>query len=272
MKSLSIINPFNAPVFFEEIVSSTMDVSHQLASESAAHGTVITADFQKAGRGRIRNRCWEMEKGVNLPFTILLRYSCIEDIPAALTLRAGLSVSLAIEDFKPSLRNLVFVKWPNDIMIGSKKAAGILCEADGGYVHLGIGINVAQKEFPEHLRDRAASIALAGNGEQVTKNKEYLIEDEKQIADNNGRFALLEKILSRLYEELEIPAAESWKPRLERRLYKRGGNIEFTEGAADSGKIVRGCLTGIGESGELLILPDGEKEARSFFTGEIKFF
>ena len=256
MTTLKIRNPFNAPVYYEETVTSTMDVSRQLAFAGEPHGVVITADFQESGRGRIRERTWEMERNTNLPLTVLLRYPRIEDIPAALTLRIGLAVCLAIEDFAPSVREKVTVKWPNDIMIGSKKAAGILCEADGGNVHTGIGINVAQKEFPAHLREKATSIALASCGN--------IAPDE--------RFCLLEKILVRLYGELEAAeSGEGWRKRLEQRLYKKGGQVVFIEGAAGSDKTVRGTLAGIGHEGELLLVPDGETKARSFVTGELIF-
>ncbi|WP_461254952.1 biotin--[acetyl-CoA-carboxylase] ligase [Treponema sp. R80B11-R83G3] len=260
MTSLKIRNPFNAPVYYEETVSSTMDVSRKLARENSQHGTVILADFQEAGRGRKQDRRWEMERGENLSFTILFRFSSIEDIPPALTLRAGLAVCLAIEDFAPCLQDSCLIKWPNDILIkpirgeGYKKAVGILCEADGGNVHLGIGINTAQKEFPAHLRDKAISIALAADRD--------ISQDE--------RYTLLEKILSRLYSELR--AANNWKTRLEQKLYKKNEQVLFIEGAAGSGKEIKGRLVGITEEGELLIVPDGEYKERPFITGELNFF
>jgi BirA family biotin operon repressor/biotin-[acetyl-CoA-carboxylase] ligase len=268
MTVLKIRNPFNAPVYCEETVSSTMDISRKLARENSPHGTVILADFQEAGRGRIHGRLWEMERGKNLSFTILLRYPDIEDIPSALTLRAGLAVCLAIEDFAPCLQGLCLVKWPNDILIKStnsgsyKKAVGILCEAEDGNVHLGIGINVSQKEFPVHLREKAVSIALAA---------------ERDISQDE-RFMLLEKILSRLYNELDAAqcgeagnSTKNWKHRLEQKLYKKDEQVLFIEGIADSGKEVRGCLTGITDTGELLIIPNGEKKEKSFIAGELSF-
>jgi len=262
MTKINIRNPFNAPVYHEETVSSTMDVSRALADAGEKHGTVITVDFQEAGRGRGLNRSWQMNRGENLPFTIFLRYAKLENIPCALSLRAGLAISLAIEDFAPSLRSKVKVKWPNDIMIENKKIAGILCEAAGGNVrqsstvHIGAGINVAQKEFPDHLREKAASIALAAC---------------RNIAPEE-RFILLEKILARLFDELNEPQNfANWKTRLEERLYKNGEEVIFVEGEAGSGRTVRGRLAGIGEGGELLILADDEKKPRSFVTGELNF-
>ena len=270
MQRLAIDNPFNAPVYREETVASTMDVSRLLAGQGEPHGTVITADFQEAGRGRVRERSWETERGKNLVFTILLRYACIEDIPPALTLRAGLATALAIEDFTSAfaapLAGRVLIKWPNDILISAsrtaaaRKAAGILAEAAGGNVHIGIGVNVAQKNFPAGLRDKATSIALALDVE----------------IENREKFTLLEKILVRLHGEIDMPDAgvtdngiQSWRERIEDRLYKKGEGVCFADGVTGSEKKVTGTLAGIGPCGELLIIPDGETEARAFVTGEL---
>ena len=253
MRQLALHNPFNAPVYHEDTVDSTMELSRMLAGRGEPHGTVIAADFQKAGRGRIKGRFWDMEKGSSLAFTILLRFPGIENIPQALTLRAGLALSLAIEDFAPVLAGRVLIKWPNDILIAgsARKLAGILAEADGGVVHIGMGLNVAQKQFPDFLRNKATSISLAAGGEIAAED----------------RFTLLEKILARLYNEIE--ADGGWKSRIESRLYKKGEQISFAEGAADSGKIVNGILTGIDSGGELLITPSGGGEPRSFTAGEL---
>ena len=264
MNTLKIHNPFNAPVYHEETVTSTMDISRRLASNGEISGSVITADVQEEGRGRIRGRLWRMDKYQSLAFTILLRYGQIENIPRALTLRTGLAVSLAIEDFVFSLKNAdesfnVLVKWPNDIMINSKKAGGILCEADGGNVHIGIGINVSQNDFPAHLSEKAVSISLA-SGLKIKKQ---------------DHFILLEKILIRLHDELACNKTENikedWKTRLEKRLYKKGEKVIFLDGAADSSKEVRGRLSGITDEGELLIIPEGETKPCAFITGELAF-
>jgi BirA family biotin operon repressor/biotin-[acetyl-CoA-carboxylase] ligase len=255
MQRLSVYNPFNAPIYHEDTVDSTMEVSRVLARDGEPHGTVIAADFQSAGRGRLRERAWHGEKGANLAFTVLLRFPGIEGIPSALTLRAGLAVSLAIEDFAPALAGNVMIKWPNDVLIGKAKAVGILVEADGGNVHIGIGVNVGQKQFPDSLRGKATSVSLAAG---------------REIADEE-RYALLEKILIRLQAEIETPAGDGdWRERIEARLYHKGRHVCFAEGAADSGKTVTGILSGIGPGGELLLTPDGGAEAVSFTTGELR--
>ncbi|GHU92892.1 hypothetical protein FACS189479_03050 [Spirochaetia bacterium] len=270
MQQLDLFNPFGAPVYHAATVSSTMDESRLLAEQGLPHGTVISADFQEAGRGRLRSRPWQADRGKNLFFTILLRYPKIEVIPQAITLKTGLAIARAIEDFAPPLAGRVQVKWPNDIMIDSggsaRKIAGILTEGDGKQVFIGIGVNVAQTEFPPELRSRAGSIALAleaVTGTAAASSPEF-------------RFSLLEKILARLYGELETAKAEggsaSWRERLTGRLYRRGEQVCFVDGAADSGKEVAGVLAGIGSGGELLIIPNGESEAQAFVTGELRVY
>jgi len=255
MQLLDIYNPFGAPVFYEETVDSTMTLSRELASQAHPHGTVIAADFQEAGRGRVPGRPWETEKGKVLAFTVLLRYPQSQDIPPALTLRSGLAVSLAIEDFLPALRGLAQIKWPNDIMLRQGKVCGILTEAEGGNVHIGIGVNFAQKEFPAHLQNKAVSIALAAG-----------IDIEAQ-----ARFSLLEKILQRLHEALILTDSDAWRRPIEERLYKKGERVNFAEGIAGSRQIVTGCLTGIGSDGELLLMTDKAEQPLAFFSGELQF-
>ena len=279
MTTLPLKNPFGPPVYYEETLSSTFDAARLLAGQGEPHGTVIAADFQEAGRGRPKpgarlNDSWTAEKGKNLLFTILLRYGDLAGIPAALTLRTGLAVSLAIEDLAPALAGDVLVKWPNDVMIRERnaeaacnvkpsikaeaafKAAGILTETDGKNVFIGVGVNVGQTEFPEGYRSKAGSIIRAFPG-----------------LPENARFILLGKILSRLYEEIENPVnGFSWREPLLKRLYKRGETVSFAEGLAGSDRLIEGTLSGIGEAGELLIIPEGEEKERAYVTGELRVY
>jgi len=292
MKLLNLQNAFHAPIYHEEIVSSTFDTARILAAQGTAHGTVIAADFQEAGRGRFRpesgsSRPWESEKGKNLMFTILLRCGDLSSLSPALTLKTGLAVSMALEDLCPALCGLVKVKWPNDVMIGPFKIAGILAEAGGNYVYIGVGVNVAQIEFPDDLRSKALSLIHANPD-----------------LNEESRFILLEKILCRLYNELEktpgpfkagsgsysaapcntgpsntaswrepgFRGPASWRERLIERLYKKNEPVIFSEGAADSHSSIEGILSGIGEGGEILIIPKGEKKELAFVTGELKVY
>jgi BirA family biotin operon repressor/biotin-[acetyl-CoA-carboxylase] ligase len=256
---LSIPNPTGAPVYYRETLSSTMDESRRLAARGEPHGTVLCAGLQDAGRGR-GNRPWIGGAGESLLFTILLRYPSVSVFPRAVTLKAGLALSLAVEDFAPPLLGRVRIKWPNDLMINSGKVAGILTEGDGETLYIGIGVNVAQTGFPEEFRAKATSLALA-LGNSMARGAEC-------------RFLLLERILPRLYQELTFPEAEdkTWRWRLEDRLYKRGCLVRFFPGGADSGRLVEGILQGIGPEGELLITPQGASGPVPFITGELDVY
>ena len=256
-------NPFNAPVFYEQSVSSTMDVCRKLAANGEPHGTVIVADFQDRGRGR-QGRTWMTGEVQSLLFTIFLDFKNFSDIPKALTLKTGLAVALAIEDLVPVLAgsNAVLVKWPNDVIFDGRKAAGILTESDGARVFIGIGVNVTQTEFPQELKSKAVSI------KQVYPD-----------LHSNARSLLLEKILLHLFNEIyknaitgdELNIA-AWRERITNRLYKKNENVEFAEGPADSQNIIKGVLTGIGPEGELLIIPEGQIKERSFYNGELRVY
>jgi BirA family biotin operon repressor/biotin-[acetyl-CoA-carboxylase] ligase len=272
MNILTLSNPFGAPVYYRETVSSTMDEARLLACGGAPHGTVITAGFQEAGRGRT-GRVWKMDRGQNLAFTILFRYPGCGAIPPAFTLRAGLAVSLAIEDFAPPLAGSVMVKWPNDVMLlvpperAAYKAAGILTEAEGSVVYTGVGVNAGQREFPEDIRRKAGSIRSV-----LERLRPEEPEAREALFSGGGVFRLLELILLRLYRELQTLEGFSWKERLEARLYKRGELVRFAEGAAGSRNSTEGLLAGIGGGGELLLVPPGENRARPFITGELEVY
>jgi BirA family biotin operon repressor/biotin-[acetyl-CoA-carboxylase] ligase len=277
METLSIRNPFGAPVYYRDIVTSTMDEARQY--QDSAHGTVIAAGAQSAGRGR-SGRPWQTNSGESLSFTITLRYENIAAIPPCLTLRAGLAVSCAIEDFAAqiqgasSMAGRVLIKWPNDIMLldrtgRGRKAVGILTEAEGGTVYLGMGVNISQKSFPPELAEKACSIA------QIVSQGDTDETIFSAIAEQ--RFTLLELILSYLYEEFKVADSLAAFKIIETRLYMKNKRITFIPGqpeelsAASSinPEIIEGILHGINEQGEICIKTDSGR-IRSFITGELK--
>jgi BirA family biotin operon repressor/biotin-[acetyl-CoA-carboxylase] ligase len=265
MTKIPLDNPFAAPVFHLESTASTMLDARALAGRGEPHGSVAVAEAQEAGRGRVARRQWLADRGRNLLFTVLLRYPGIAAMPPALSLRAGLALSLAIEDFAPALQGRLRAKWPNDVMLpipgqGFRKTAGILVEGDGETVYVGVGVNVAQTEFPEDIRGKAGSVALALGMAGEAADAAF---------PQAARFRLLEAFLRRLHAELEAPSATNsqWRDRLEARLYLKGRQVRFIAGAADSGRVVEGQLAGIGPGGELLIYSEGRTEA--FAAGEL---
>jgi BirA family biotin operon repressor/biotin-[acetyl-CoA-carboxylase] ligase len=151
----------------------TNDRARALAAAGAPHGTVVTAGVQTAGRGR-QGRTWSAPAGTALLFSLLLR---IYD--PLLPLRAGLAVADLAGDH-------ALVKWPNDVLVGGRKLAGILVEArlQDGWAVLGIGVNVAVDlaGLPPDVRERAATLGRSP-GELEPTLRELLLLLERRLAE-----------------------------------------------------------------------------------------
>jgi BirA family biotin operon repressor/biotin-[acetyl-CoA-carboxylase] ligase len=149
-----------APVRFEEVTGSTNATCATLASGGAPEWTMVAAGHQTAGRGRL-DRSWVDRPGAALLCSVLLRPDIAPEAAGLLALLAGAAMTEAVRD----LANVpAGCKWPNDVMVGSRKAGGILAEAavDGGHVRhviLGVGVNLGAA--PPDV-DGAASIPGVG--------------------------------------------------------------------------------------------------------------
>jgi BirA family biotin operon repressor/biotin-[acetyl-CoA-carboxylase] ligase len=252
----TIINPWNAPVYHLESCDSTMDEAQRLEQDGAPHGTVIAADFQRSGRGRLHNRRWESSAGENLLFTVLLRYKDLSAAPNVITLRTGLAVQRAITKLPIMRSGEIKIKWPNDIMLNGKKICGILTKSDGANVFIGIGVNVAQRAF--NSCSGAASILAEA--------------DVSPDAVRTLRYSLLESTLSALRSELEThSAAETWNGRINEILFMKDKSVIFFDGNADNATPVKGILTGVSADGAVIIVPETGIAPKSFFTGELGY-
>ena len=122
-------------------VGSTQEVAEQLALDGAAHGTVVIAESQSAGHGRL-GREWFSPPGVNLHATVVLRpLMAVKEVPV-MGLVAGVAMAEAVETVAPGLPGL---KWPNDLWLRGKKAGGIIAQLLSGAppcVLLGMGLNL----------------------------------------------------------------------------------------------------------------------------------
>ena len=143
-----------------DAVDSTNLVLKQLAHEGAEDGTVVVADSQGTGRGRMERHFFS-PPGKGIWVSILLRPTFLPQDAPKCTLMAAVAVARAMERF--GLR--AAIKWPNDIIHEGRKLVGILTEMSAemdrvDYVVIGIGINVniAREDFPEELRDTATSL------------------------------------------------------------------------------------------------------------------
>lgn len=144
--------------------ASTQDDLLALAEQGEPEGTVAIADVQQAGRGR-RGREWCSPAGGGLWFSVLLRPDAEALTQAPISLMAGLAVAEALEDLCGVSARL---KWPNDVLVGGQKLAGILGESretpDGQHlVAIGIGINVTlgPDDLPDDLAASATSVSAA---------------------------------------------------------------------------------------------------------------
>ena len=142
-------------------VDSTNTYLGNLACKGAPTGTLVTAEYQSQGKGR-RGRTWVSPKGSNIYMSLLIK----PDFPAEKSRMLTLIMALATADGIKKVTNLeAKIKWPNDIVINSKKVTGILTEMilndnDGPYVIIGTGINVNIEEFPDEIKDMASSLKI----------------------------------------------------------------------------------------------------------------
>ena len=145
------------------VLPSTMIEAARLAAEGAPAGTVVVAEEQTAGQGR-HGRSWHSAPGDGLYFTVILR---MPELKPAITLALGVAVADSVREVAAIMPDL---RWPNDVMVGDRKLAGILTRYEPGAVLAGIGINVNQPEFPPDLRDIATSIRIESGRDCSTED------------------------------------------------------------------------------------------------------
>jgi BirA family biotin operon repressor/biotin-[acetyl-CoA-carboxylase] ligase len=154
---------FGRRIHWLDTTTSTNDVAAHLAELGAAEGTTVAADAQTAGRGRL-GRTWFSPPCAGLYVSIVLRpsgdLSTRPNPSAFLTLASGVAIA---EGVRTSTGLPAEIKWPNDVMIGRRKLAGILAEAAAQgdrlqHVIVGFGVNLQNTSFPLELADRATSI------------------------------------------------------------------------------------------------------------------
>lgn len=167
---------------------STNDDALAAAKAGAPHGALFGAETQTAGRGR-RGNAWVSTPGAGLWFSVLLRPGFAPELAPLVPLCAGLGLRAACAGV---IDQPLLVKWPNDLLAGESKLAGILVEgqlqgAALGAVIVGVGVNVAQREFPEPLAGFATSLALLG---AAALRRERLLASI--LRELEARLALLE--------------------------------------------------------------------------------
>ncbi|MFN0100978.1 MAG: biotin--[acetyl-CoA-carboxylase] ligase [Bryobacteraceae bacterium] len=135
----------------------TLGSTMTAAAEILTPGAIVIANRQSAGQGR-HGHAWHSEPDSGLYFTIVLAPRLAMELLPVVTLALGLAVQEAVAQVCNAQADL---RWPNDLLIGSRKCAGILTQLDGGRVLAGIGINVNHAVLPPELAAIATSLRLA---------------------------------------------------------------------------------------------------------------
>lgn len=227
-------------------VDSTNTVVLGEAAGGAPHGTVVVADHQRAGRGRL-GRTWDAEAGSALLVSVLVRHRFEAEQVPVLTLVAGHEMASAVEDLCSAT---VRLKWPNDLRVGGRKLGGVLAEARSdtpGAIVIGVGVNVARGALPPEVAASAVSLEEAGHavtradllaGFLARLDARLLALGEGPEADRDGIDAFLSEYADR---------CETLGTDVRVRLHTTGAVV------------VEGRAAGVGPDGSLEVtLPDGD--------------
>lgn len=207
------------------------------ARDGEPDGLVLVADHQSAGRGRLDRR-WEAPEGANLLVSLLMR----PQLPPEAWHRCTNAVAVAATEACAALGVVVRIKWPNDLLVGTDKIAGILAEsvssADDSAVVVGLGLNIG---WPL-AREQPGATSLAARGVHV------------------GRDELLDAILARVDE-----TAPDLHERYLARCSTVGRRVRIT---LPDGAVVDGVAHTVDEDGRLVVdTVDGER--RTFSVGDV---
>ena len=230
---------FGKRIICRDECTSTQDIAAELARGGEPEGLVVIADTQTRGRGR-KGRSWISTPGAGICLSIILRPGLKPSQIAQIPLVAGVAAARAIRavtGLKPD------IKWPNDILVGGKKVAGILtemsCELDHiNHVILGIGINVntLKSDLPESIRDIATSLCA-------------------ECGHNISRVALVQRFLNELeslYRSYQADGFVSIRQEWKSLSNTIGSQVEITDG----GKRLTGEVLDIDGDGFLLLKTD----------------
>ena len=210
---------------------STMQDAAKLAARGEPHGTVVVAEEQTAGIGR-HGHTWHSAGTGGLYLSIILRLPLSSDALPVLTMALGLAAQCAIEEVCGVRCD---IRWPNDLMLGGKKLAGIMVQTgERAALIAGIGVNVNQAAFPEDLHPIATSLRLETGRDY---SKEELLDSV--VAESLKYAALLKDIgKSQILKQFEVRSS-----------YARGKAVEVDDGR----RVFAGVTAGLDENGFLMV-------------------
>ncbi|MCD5390330.1 biotin--[acetyl-CoA-carboxylase] ligase [candidate division NPL-UPA2 bacterium] len=232
-------NVIGREVYCFRETKSTQTVAQELAQGGAEEGTVVLAEEQTAGKGRM-GRNWFSPPGEGIWTSVILRPPTSPSQMGRVLLTCAVAVAEAIrkETELPAL-----IKWPNDLLIGGRKVGGILTEMAAEmdrvkFVVVGIGINVnlEREKFPEELQKGATSL-------------------REEMGEEISRLHLLQEILKTL-EEYYIPLKGGQVEKVANRWRQLSATLGRQIRASFQGEIIEGRATDIDSDGALLIRLD----------------
>ena len=236
--------------YFSEI-ASTNSHARELAEAGAGEGEIVIAEAQSAGRGRLGRR-WASPPYANLYFSVILKPQLAPAHVPQVTLMAAVALADTVAAFVP---DEPAIKWPNDILVGGKKLAGILtelsCDAERvHYVVLGVGVNLNYpvQMMPEEIRARATSV----------------FELTQKTVSRESFLKRLIQALDRCYGELEASGFSALAARWEARFGLRGRRVRVEL----LGQTVIGWAKGIDQDGALL-LEDNSGKLQRIVAGDV---
>lgn len=154
---------FGYRIYYEETVPSTQEIANTLVQEGAEEGTLIIADEQTSGKGRM-GRSWHSPKGTGISASLILRPKIPPREAPQLTLLAAVGI---VKGIKQASGLDCDIKWPNDILYRGRKFVGILTElqAEPDRIHavllgMGLNVNVTEADLPVELRGKATSLRI----------------------------------------------------------------------------------------------------------------
>ncbi len=232
-------------ILYERVMASTNDTLKALLPQAPQSGTLCLCERQTHGKGRMQ-RTWEAAEGENLLQSVLLRPKLTPEQGQLCTLAAAVALAEAIEE---QTGQPARIKWPNDIVVGTRKVAGILTEMAVNmdsveHAIIGAGVNVNQRSFPKALEDKATSLALL-TGASV------------------DRRALLCLYLLRLEEAMERVEADGLagiREEYEARSVTLGKRVKVQSGLLGQTVDMIGIATGLSDTGALLVTDENGME------------
>jgi BirA family biotin operon repressor/biotin-[acetyl-CoA-carboxylase] ligase len=214
-------------------IDSTMTEAIRLAGQGTPSGTVVGAEEQTAGQGR-HGRVWHSEPGLGLYVSIILRRQLMPASLPVVTLALGLATREAILKATDLVCDL---RWPNDVLIESRKCAGILTMLEGSAIIAGIGINVNHSSFPTELNHIATSLRIATGRTQ-------------------SRERLLVEVLTSVDAYCDLLESEGRGPVIETfaraSSYVSGRRVSVDQ----DGSVLHGTTAGLDDSGFLILRGD----------------